>query len=256
MSAAAGRLDPCKPHGAGDRRPVADCIHGSTCRDCGGQPAYDVNALPFLVVLAGASLSGRTKASDFVAPLGMVAIALLAPPSVPIVPWVILGILGVTVARLGLEGIRYLRGAMSTQALRRRVIWGFAGAAIAIQLIAALVLVSARQTIVDWWIARPENWSAYGAETKQASVVPVVLRPSDLPSSMRRVSYQEAALLPRRSVQEPGRSRGLIRTYPDLAVGTEYVCISKFTESIKATTNCWSLRTGALSGNGPGTSPK
>jgi hypothetical protein len=184
-----------------------------------GNLRYHVNALPFLILLAGAAIAQRRSVRALIVPLAIAALVIAVDPAVPLAPGLILVILVVTALRIVLEIIRAARDAWQA-GHRRALAFGLAALLVGVQLGGALALMSAREALLDWSVARPENWVAYGPTPDGTRTVD--LRPSDIPDGTERVSFQDAVVLPY-VASDQASPVGIIRTFPDLEIGTRYV---------------------------------
>jgi hypothetical protein len=97
------------------------------------------------------------------------------------------------------------------------VAWTLATTVIALELLASLAFVQGRQLVLDWSVAQPANWRLYEGVAPSSDRRPAI-RATDLPDTIERVSFQDAAILPGSSTTGSNRI-GLSRTFPDLVVG-------------------------------------
>jgi hypothetical protein len=195
-----------------------------------GNARYHVNGLGYLIALAAAAVATQSKSQRRAMALVAAAIVVLTLMSPGLNPVLIVAILAVGAARLALELIRAIRARLATSAGRRRVLFTAVTAVVCGQLLLTLAFMSIRQTSIDWSIARPDGWTTY----RSASDVPgtVVLRPSDASSSMRTVSFAEAALLPVHDGGGGDSHAGLARTFPALSPGGRYVIYLQISDPI------------------------
>jgi hypothetical protein len=180
---------------------------------------YHTNAMPFVAVLAAAGLVSSSKRQRLIALAGASLAALQGGPPSFLTPMLVGGILGVGAARLLLEGVRAARHQIRA-GHGRRIAWRLATCIIAAELALTLAFGQSRQLVIDWSLVQPTRWNVYEGAEATNGTAPAVL-PADLPPSVERVSFQDAAVLP-----GPARdvSRiGLARTFPDLDVGKRYV---------------------------------
>jgi hypothetical protein len=183
-------------------------------------PRYHVNALPFLIILAAAAVSHRRTPRDWIIPLALIAVVFWAPAGIAVVPPLIFAIVLTTGLRISLGFWRFTRSHWGEWTARRRVAIGAATLA-GLQFVVAFALLGARAALVDWSIARPDRWTPYG-EARAESGSSATVSPNDLHSDVRRVSFQDSVVVPRVASREPGGAVGLVRTFPDLEIGSRY----------------------------------
>ena len=188
-----------------------------------GNSRYHLNGLALLTTLAGGALAGRTIRAGLLA-LGAVAVALWAPPGLPLAPWLVVGVLCVGSARLIVDARPRLRSMVAPGAPRRGVLLGLAAGVIGAELVLAVALLAARQMIIDWSLTQPAGWTSYRSiSALRLGGDAIALRASDVPAGLRKVSFPDAVVLTYPTSAQPGEVVGLTRTFPDLAVGTKYV---------------------------------
>jgi hypothetical protein len=186
-----------------------------------GNARYHVNGLAFLATLAGGALASKSRGGMIVA-VGTAVVFALAPPILG--PWILVCILLVGAARVLIAGRLAVRAVMRPGSPRRRNIFmGFAACVVAAQVAIAVALLAARQAVIDWSLTQPDGWTAYTSDgTTQLTGGPIATKASDVQERFRKVSFPDAVELTGSSAQA-GQRDGLLRTFPDLEVGTKYV---------------------------------
>jgi 4-amino-4-deoxy-L-arabinose transferase-like glycosyltransferase len=187
-----------------------------------GNARYHVNGLAFLAILAGGALAASSNRIRLLA-LGSAALALAAPPILALGPSLVFAIVVLGGVRLTIAIVSGVRATLAG-GQRGRVLVALGAGVVAAELAAALVLVGARQTLIDWSLTQPTGWKSYDTGgSSRAGGDEISLRPSDVATRFTKVSFPDAAILEYPASAAPGERIGVARTFPDLEIGSRYV---------------------------------